>query len=699
MAEAPLPPELDAAFAVEGTQGSGAFGRVLKATRRSDGRVVALKLLHATMRSEETRRRFDREARATAALDHRHIVEVLDSGVTEDGIAYIVYEFVAGEPLGNLRDPTRLATLGAALADALQAIHDAGLVHRDVKPENILVRPDGSPVLCDLGVARSTREGTVATATGILLGTPGYMAPELWWGVAASPASDQWALAATLFEAWAGRGVYPDGDLAAVRDAANSGEVPPIPPGANGLTPPWASALERALAPRPEDRFPTCRELGAALRAPVLDSALAEASTPTTPRTSRDKPAEPGPPGSSRKRLMALGLGVAACLALGWAVGGHPGAPPPTPSPSPTPPPTRPVVPEAVQQARVELEDALARLRQDLPPFPETDPEFRAPATLQEYLDTPSRPDGPTRAEVMVQGPFLDAWHRVGQNLASWLAAVARWHREAGDDVAVVDRPGVRRTLVQVGAREFRHHQELIAYVLTPVGHVMRSLTIQQRALLATQRSSEYTAPMNWIREELSREPFRDEPLAIALDTIVPRDWDQASAGRGALELAARLGDGPLDTDRAWLMVAALRSLAIHRKPDVEHCRAFQELVGRAATMMDGDLSRLDALAPRVVELHTSVATCAWFLSWTPQCGAEAFTEEVAGALDRTLAWLRSTGVAREPEIVRRWARWILADGVNSPRSLRAIRPAPIEARRPEVQRIEQIAGSLLGDG
>jgi serine/threonine protein kinase len=698
MAEAPLPPELDAAFAVEGTQGSGAFGRVLRATRRSDGRVVALKLLHATMRDEETRRRFDREARATAALDHRHIVEVLESGVTDDGVAYIVYEFVAGEPLGSLRDPTRLATLGAGLADALQAIHDAGLVHRDVKPENILVRPDGAPVLCDLGVARSTREGTVATATGILLGTPGFMAPELWWGVAASPASDQWALAATLFETWAGRGVYPDGDLAEVRDAASSGKVPPIPPGANGRAPPWASALVRALAPRPEDRFPTCRDLAAALRAPVLDSALTEASTPTVTLTSGVHQAEAAPPRASRGRLLALGLGVAACLAVGWAVGGRPGMPPP-PSPSPTPPPTRPVIPEAVQQARVELEDALARLRQDLPPFPEAGPEFLAPVALQEYLDTPSRTGGPTRAELMVQGPFLDTWHQVGQNFASWLAAVARWHREAGDGVRLMERPGVRRTMVQVGSREVRRYQALISYLLTPMGQVMRSLTIQQRAALAVQRSSEYHAPMNWIREELRQAPFRGRPLALALDACVPPDPGLDEVDDRALALATRLGDEPLDTDRAWLMIAALRSLALRQKPAPQHCQAFQDLVVRSARLLQGDLSRLDALAPRVVELHTSVATCAWFLSWTPQCGAEAFTEEVAGALDRTLAWLRSTGVAREPEIVKRWAHWVLADGVNAPRSLRAIRPAPIEARYPEVQRIEQIAASLLGDG
>ena len=256
--------------------GSGGMGLVYRAEQRILGRTVALKVIRPEIaESGDYRARFLREARFAAAVDHPHVVSVFDAG-EQEGRLYLAMQWVDGLDLGTLLDreqrlaPERTVLIGVQLAQALQAVHDAGLVHRDVKPSNVLVRDIGGrdhAYLTDFGIAKAPAAQDSLTRTGWVIGTPGYLSPEQIRGQQPGPRSDLYALGCIIFEALTGQRPFGgDDDLAARWAQATS-----PPPVASTLYPALGSRydafLAQALAINPQDRFPSGTAFAEALQA------------------------------------------------------------------------------------------------------------------------------------------------------------------------------------------------------------------------------------------------------------------------------------------------------------------------------------------------------------------------------------------------------------------------------------------------
>src|SRR5689334_2104830 len=193
------------------------MGVVWLAEDRVIGRQVALKELRTT----ETERVL-REARTAGRLNSPNVVGIYDV-IVEHGVTYLVMELVEAPTLSEVMTRKALsedevADIGLQTLSALEAAHAAGIVHRDVKPSNIMVLPDGRVKLADFGIARAMDDPGL-TATGGIMGSPGYMAPELFAGKAPSPASDLWALGATMFHAIEGRAPFQRDTTAATMHA------------------------------------------------------------------------------------------------------------------------------------------------------------------------------------------------------------------------------------------------------------------------------------------------------------------------------------------------------------------------------------------------------------------------------------------------------------------------------------------------
>ncbi|APR78364.1 serine/threonine protein kinase [Minicystis rosea] len=259
-------------YLLEERLGAGAAATVWRA--RAGRQVVALKLFAAeAMGSPEARERFFREARVGSEIRHPNVVRIREAGTLEDGRCFLAMDLVEGRPLSEiLRVEGRLApatvtAIGADVARALAVLHEAGIVHRDVKPENILVRPDGAAVLTDLGLARSTLFRTL-TRHDVAVGTLAYMSPEQCVGRPLDGRSDIWSLGVTLYEALTGARAF-DGkhELELVYLIHN---VDPKRP--SQLVPDLPEALEaavlRCLSRDPEARFAGAADLLAALGVP-----------------------------------------------------------------------------------------------------------------------------------------------------------------------------------------------------------------------------------------------------------------------------------------------------------------------------------------------------------------------------------------------------------------------------------------------
>ncbi|HEY2725282.1 MAG TPA: serine/threonine-protein kinase, partial [Pseudonocardiaceae bacterium] len=235
------------------------MGTVWSAHDEVLGRPVAIKevLLPPGIPDAEAdalRERSLREARAIAALSHPNVVTLYDVA-REGGAPFVVMELVASHSLAELiRDgalpPQRVVAIGAAVAAALQAAHAAGITHRDVKPGNVLVAHDGRIKLTDFGIARNPADQTM-TATGLMLGSPSYIAPEVASGGQVSAAADLWGLGATLFAAVEGRPAYDAGDPVATVSSVVLGEVP-----ATSCTGPLAEVISGLMRKDPAARMP-----------------------------------------------------------------------------------------------------------------------------------------------------------------------------------------------------------------------------------------------------------------------------------------------------------------------------------------------------------------------------------------------------------------------------------------------------------
>jgi len=252
--------------------GFGGFGIVYRATHELMKREAAVKILSpAFARDPDTRERFVREARLASALEHPGIVKVFDAGLDGD-VFYIAMEFVRGTDLAELveekgrPDPAEAVRIVASTCSALQAAHEAGILHRDIKPENILISGDGEVKLTDFGIARRLQASTVLTRTGGLVGTPGYVAPELVEGKQGDERSDIYSLGATLYFLLTGSHPYAGEHPMMVLFYRRAEQVPPAVDIAPDVPQPLSDIAARMLAKSPAERYPSAEAVARDLR-------------------------------------------------------------------------------------------------------------------------------------------------------------------------------------------------------------------------------------------------------------------------------------------------------------------------------------------------------------------------------------------------------------------------------------------------
>ena len=239
----------------------GGMSSVYRGHDRMLERKVALKVLHAHFLDDpEYVERFRREARAVAQLSHPHIVTVIDRG-SSDGHQFIVFEYVDGENLKQLIDRTgplpveRAIELGIEIADALAFAHAHDLVHRDVKPQNVLIDTSGSAKVTDFGIARSLDVDRGVTQTGTVLGTSNYLSPEQAAGKPVTPASDVYSLGVVLYELLAGEVPFRGDNLVVVAMKHVTEHPPNLLDQRPDVPPRLARAIEHALEKDPDRRF------------------------------------------------------------------------------------------------------------------------------------------------------------------------------------------------------------------------------------------------------------------------------------------------------------------------------------------------------------------------------------------------------------------------------------------------------------
>jgi serine/threonine-protein kinase len=310
-------------WTIDARIGSGGMATVYAATHRN-GHRAALKMLHTQLsRDESTRARFLREGYVANAVGHAGVAHVEDDGVTEDGCAFLVLELLEGETVEarRLRTDGKMALeevldVGDAALDALAAAHEKGIVHRDVKPENVFLTWDAQVKLLDFGLARMKAVQAEATKTGVTIGTPEFMAPEQAQGKRdeVDALSDVWALGATLFTAITGQYVHDAVNLheqlmaSATKRARSIRALVPAVPAA------IAVVIDRALELDKKDRWESAREMQRALRAAraprtesdkyVSESLTMPAASPASLRRAAPRIPESGP------RPSGLGLPI-----------------------------------------------------------------------------------------------------------------------------------------------------------------------------------------------------------------------------------------------------------------------------------------------------------------------------------------------------------------------------------------------------
>lgn len=334
-----------AGYRIDALLGAGGMGAVYCARQTQSDRVVALKLLADNGAGVTSGARLRREGRAQASLEHPHVVTVYDAGDSDQG-PYLAMRLIDGPPLIEL---IRARELGARralellsqVADALDAAHAAGLVHRDVKPHNVLVGESDHAYLADFGLT-SAEQATTATLSGGILGTAAYLAPEVVRGEEAGPASDRYGFAAMAFECLTGTVVFPRTS----QGAALFAQANDPPPRIGARRPELGDGLDevfaRALAKEPAERQQSARTLVGELRRGLEQAAALDLPPPPPPGAGALGPADEtaagaaGPPRGAvpdrshrgRRSIVLAALGGALILAAAFALlGGRAGEP------------------------------------------------------------------------------------------------------------------------------------------------------------------------------------------------------------------------------------------------------------------------------------------------------------------------------------------------------------------------------------
>lgn len=337
------------------------------------GRPVAVKLLRTELAADPaTCRRFEREAQMAARVTHPHIVTMYDTG--EDDVPFIVMELLPGRTLadeiaeGPLQD-RRLHQIATEVLSALEAAHARGVLHRDIKPGNVLIATDDHAKVADFGIAKTTDDASETTA---LFGTAAYLAPERLAGHQASPQSDLFSLGVVLYEAATGiKPFQADSPLATAHAIAHE-QPPPLATLRPDLDAAFIRAVELSLRKEPDERFATAADMATAIRGietskPVADDetvriAHEDHTAIMLPVVGREatQPGTPRRPGNGSRRtgiaIFAAILVLAALVLAGWAASRGSDSPA-TPTTQPIPvtstlPTTRPTVATTVPETQ-----------------------------------------------------------------------------------------------------------------------------------------------------------------------------------------------------------------------------------------------------------------------------------------------------------------------------------------------------------
>ncbi len=303
--------------------GKGGMATVYRARQLNIEREVAIKVIRSDLvDNPDFIRRFKREAETLAALNHRHVLKLFDYGQQGD-MAYLVMELLTGGSLADLIEQGRVAPPTASrlleqIASALDYAHRRGLIHRDLKPHNVLLDEEGSAVLTDFGIVKLLREATSLTQSGSTIGTPAYMAPEQWRGQAVDARTDIYALGIILYELLAGRLPFV-ADTPFTMMHLHVNEPPPPLRSLNPYLPSGVEpVLDKALAKDPDRRFESASALAQAFKAALASPEL-PLQTPPDKHEPSGSPTivESLPAPRSRRGLPVIGVVLAVLLIIG----------------------------------------------------------------------------------------------------------------------------------------------------------------------------------------------------------------------------------------------------------------------------------------------------------------------------------------------------------------------------------------------
>ncbi len=420
-----LPKELASKYEIRGTLGSGAMGTVYDALDRVIERRVAVKVVRrppaGDPEAEESHARFRREAQASGRLSHPNIVAVYDYGESDE-FAWIVMELVEGGSLKGRIDQQERFTIPeiAGIMDqvlaALAYSHSRGVVHRDIKPANIMLTADRTVKMADFGIARL--ENSSMTQVGTVMGTPSYMAPEQLRGETVDARADIWAAGVMLYQLLTGEKPFEGGFSAVMHKALHT---EPPPPSQLSVTAPrgFDAVVAKAMAKRPEDRFPTAAAFAEAIRAAAAGGAEPAPFAGAGPLPGLDsdstivagvsaspvaRPAEPAGPAKRKAPVAGLvggGAVVLAAAAAAWFFLAEAPAPPEVPPAAPPgpvagrsdpPPPATEARPPAGQPAQPVIQGGQ--------PTPVAPPPSPAEATRQQPAPSPVDPPPPAETAV-----------------------------------------------------------------------------------------------------------------------------------------------------------------------------------------------------------------------------------------------------------------------------------------------------------